>query len=154
MYGVPETEEDKSKLMIADFNIIKHLYSPKVTIASKDLKQILRLGNKKLNQIRPIKLTFVDMQKRLDVLRNNKDLKIYSEEFDDCEADFCDDDKKHKHIYITTDKTKLQRQEEKKVREELKRRRETEPNLIIRNGKIIQKSHNSRACWSELDDGL
>ena len=55
----------------------------------------------------------------------------------------------HQHIYITTDKTKQQIEEEKKLRTELKIKRVTDPNLIIRNGKIIAKSTN-HARWSEI----
>ena len=62
-------------------------------------------------------------------------------------------EKDHKHIYVSPDKTKQERDEEKKLREELKEKRKTDPNLIIRNGKIMKKITNL-ARWSEIQNGL
>ena len=112
----------------------------------------MRLGNNEDNKTRPIKITFADTQKRYEILRNNKDLKMYCNTGKECELDFCDDEDEHVHIYINTDKTKQQLKEEKELREELKKRKQTEQNLIIRNGKIIKKSSHVR--WVELaEDG-
>ena len=155
MYGIPEQhKEDKSEQMKSDYHTMKHLYTHRVPLNSKDLLSISRVGPHKENQIRPIRITFVDMQKRSEILRNNKNLKIYDEELE-CNLDFCDDEDKHKHIYITTDKTKKERDDERKLREELKKRKTTEPDLIIRNGAIVKKIVN-HARWSDMDidDGL
>ena len=93
------------------------------------------------------------MKKRSEILRNNKNLKLYNEEHT-CNLEFCQDEEPHKHIYISTDKTQLQRDEETKLRTELKTRRETETDLIIRNGRIVKKSA-TYARWSEITkDGL
>ena len=81
-------------------------------------------------------------------MRNNKNLILYGE--DECQFDFCQDEENHKHIYVSTDKTQQQREEERALRNELKRRKETETDLIIRNGKIIKKKAN-RARWAELE---
>ena len=107
-------------------------------------------------KIRPIKLVFANQEKRLEILRNNKNLVLEGDEFAPCSAEFCEDKagKHSKHIYISPDKTKQQREEEKKLREELKRRKETEdPDLIIRNGKIIKKTA-TRARWVDLFDNV
>ena len=66
-----------------------------------------------------------------------------------CTSDYCDDhESNHKHIYVSPDKTKQQRDEEQKLRDELKTRRLTETNLIIGDGKIIKKSTIAR--WVNL----
>lgn len=153
VYGVEEKEENKTEQMKADFNTIKELYRNRVPISSNDLLQVTRAGPHKENQIRPIKIKFASMSKKLEVLRNNKSLILYGGD-DECELEFCHDEEKHKHIYVTTDKTKQQREEEKLLRQELKRRKATEPDLIIRNGKIMKKAA-SHARWSEVaQDGL
>ena len=152
VYGVPEQHDDETDQMKADFATLKDLYQPRVNIYSKDLLQVTRLGQKKENQIRPIKLTFADIQKKSEVLRNNKNLKLYIDE-NECELDFCDEEDNHKHVYITTDKTRQQRDEEKKLRGELKERKRTDADLIIRNGKIIKKSTN-QARWIQIGNGL
>ena len=148
VYGIPEKEDSKSNQMKSDFGTIKQLYEARVPISSNDLLQVSRIGQIKTDQIRPIKITFANMEKRLEVLRNNKSLILYGEEHK-CELEFCTDDEDHKHIYITTDKTKQQREEEKVLRQELKRRKVTEQDLIIRNGKIVKKAVN-HARWSEV----
>ena len=149
VYGIKETHNDKIQQMKADFTTIKSLYSNKVELCSKDLLQVIRVGKEDSDKIRPIKLTFVDMQKRLEVLRNNKDLKLYGENLNDCNLDFCKEEKDHAHIYVTTDKTKQQRKEENELRAELKRRKQTEEDLIIRNGRIIKKT-TIHARWQEV----
>ena len=155
VYGVPEEFDDDVEQTKADFTKIKELYTNRVNIQSKDFLQIARLGNKKGNQIRPIKLMFVDMERRSGVLRNNKDLILYKEGYDECKLEYCTNDEDHKHIYITNDKTKQQREEEKKLRDELRIKKQAEPNTewIIRYGKIIKKSTN-QARWLQIADGL
>ena len=149
IYSIPEEHDDnKTEQMKADFETLKKLYDDKVDIISTDLIQISRVGRHKPNQIRPIRITLADMKKRSEILRNNKNLKLYKEDHT-CNLEFCDDEEPHKHIYISTDKTQLQRNEETKLRAELARRRETETDLIIRNGRIVRKSA-THARWSEI----
>lgn len=143
---MPETKEDQSEQMITDFNTVKHLYTNNVELNKTDLTQVIRLGIKKNDLTRPIKLTFVSLEKRTEILRNNRDLKLTGN-FPECSEGFCNDkETRHKHIYVSPDLTKQQREEAKKLREELKQRKETETGLIIRNGKIVKKTI-SRARW-------
>ena len=59
---------------------------------------------------------------------------INGDEFEECTSQYCDQaGEHHQHIYVNTDKTKKQIAEEKKLREELKTRKEHEPALVIRN---------------------
>lgn len=154
VYGIRETHGDKTQQMKADFTIIKDLYKDKVDISGTDLLQVARLGYQNGDMIRPIKITFADLLKRTEILRNNKNLKLYGDDANKCEADFCDDADDHKHIYITPNKTKQERKEEKELREELTKRKVAEPDLIIRNGKIIKKS-TIHARWVQIaQDGL
>ena len=148
-YGVREDhKEDKTEQMKADFETIKKLYTDRVEINRKDFIQISRVGPHKQNQIRPIRITLAEVNKRSEILRNNKNLKIYQEE-NTCSLEFCEDEDDHTHIYVSTDKTKNERDQDNKLRAELKRRRETEEDLIIRNGRIVKKS-TTFARWSEI----
>ena len=154
VYGIEEKEDSKDDQMKADYKSIKELYTSRVEIQTTDLSQISRVGQQKANQIRPIKITFTNADKKLQVLRNNKNLILHGEDDEDCGHNWCQEEDNHKHIYVTTDKTKLQREEEKKLRTELKARKETETDLIIRNGKIVKKQVN-HARWSEIrQDGF
>ena len=155
VYGIAEKEANKNEQIKADYKHIKELYKSRVDFQTTDLSQISRVGQQKENQTRPIKITFTNPEKKLKVLRNNKNLIMYGDDYEDCGFDFCEEEENHKHIYVTTDKTKQQRDEEKELRKELKLRKATETDLIIRNGRIVKKQVN-QARWSEirLEDGL
>ena len=150
VYGIPETENDEANQMKVDYATVKYIYNTKATLSSRDLTQITRLGTKTDDEkIRPIKLTFANQTKRLEILRNNKNLVLEHDAFTECTLEFCDEKgSKHNHIYVSPDKTKQQREDEKKLREELKKRKLTEKDLIIRNGKIIKKT--TRARWADF----
>mgnify|MGYP006185620235 CR=1 FL=1 len=149
VYGIPENTDDDAQQMIEDFKIIKQLYETKATLHSRDLTQITRLGTKD-EKIRPIRLTFANPEKRKEILRNNKNLVLEDAAFETCTASFCNDHSKHKHIYVSPDKTWQQREDEKKLRAELKIRKSTEEDLIIRNGKIVKKT--TRARWVDVSE--
>ena len=150
VYGIKELQhDDKSTQMMADFNTLSTLYSDRVEISKNDLTNISRVGNQKPGQIRPIKITFTNMEKRSKILTNNKGLKICDEEYDECTT--CNEHGKHVHVYITTDKTKLEREEENKLRATLKQRREAgEEDLIIRKGKIVNKHQVVHPRWADV----
>ena len=154
VYGVPENQEEAAEQMKEDFETVRSIYESKVDLHKRDLLNITRLGkNKTTDTIRPIKLVFASSEKRLEILRNNKNLTLTRNEFPVCTSEFCDDhESNHKHIYVSPDKTKQQREEEKKLRDELKTRRLTENNLIIRDGKIIKKSTIAR--WVNLRENV
>jgi hypothetical protein len=151
VYGIPEESDDDAEQMIADFTNVKELYLHKVVLEPHHITQITRLGEKKINNTRPIRLSFSSEGKRLEVLRNNRNLMMEHESFEICSATYCDDHQKHKHIYVSPDKTKQQRDVEKQLRVELKTRKEAgEDDLIIRNEKIIKKSQKTNARWTQL----
>ena len=151
VFGIPEQpdapEGDKMK---SDFLTIRNLYSERALLECTDLTQIIRIGTMKPNQTRPIKITFHSMQKRQEILRNNRSLILSGDEFEECSDTNCAEvGEKHKHIYVSTDKTKKQIAEEKALRETLKARRLQDPDLVIRNGKIVNKT-TLHARWSEI----
>ena len=156
VFGIPEdqnlTREDQ---MSADFRTISNLYDQRVRLEGEDLTQITRIGTAKPNQTRPIKINFLNVQKRREILTKNTNLILLGDEFDECSYEDCGVEEKHKHIYISTDKTKKQIADEKVLREELKVKKQQHPNLVIRNGKIVDKE-NLHARWSQIRtrDGL
>ena len=56
------------------------------------------------------------------------------------------------NIYVSPDKTQKQRDDEKALRTTLKQMRQTEPDLVIRNGKIIKKPTRARRADVAADD--
>ena len=149
-YGIPEQTENYKEQLKEDYRAIKELYSGRVGIAQDDIANLARLGTKKENQIRPIRITFTSSEKRLKILRNNKDLVLYDESFPTCSANFCQIEDNHLHIYVSPDKTKQQRDLEKKLRDEVKERKSKgENDITIRNYKIV-KTTRTQSRWVEI----
>ena len=137
IYGLPERKTLVQEQMKADFDKIKELYTNRVELNETDISHITRLGVKKQNKERPIRITFVDLQKRRDVLVNNKNITIKEDQFDECK---CKNPGKHIHINITTDKTKQEQEQESKLREQLQNRRKNGEDVVIKKGKIVPRN--------------
>ena len=151
VYGIPEHYEDPGKQMKADFETIREIYSNIVNIQKEDIMNINRLGTKNPDQIRPIKITFESADKRMKVLRNNKNLVLYDDSSPKCKGEFCNLKENHKHIYISTDKTKQQRETEKMLRQELKERKANgETDITIRNYKIVKITVRAYPRWADV----
>ena len=155
IYGIPEQIDDEKEQLKEDFRVIRELYANRVNIMKENIKNLTRLGNKKNGQTRPIRITFTSPDLRLKVLRNNKNLNLYDESFPECKAPFCDNEENHLHIYVSTDKTKQQRDLEKQLRLELRERKlKGETDIILRNYKIV-KITKTQSRWVEIiNDGF
>lgn len=145
IYGMPEpATDDKDEEMMDDFNNLKKIYDGKATIEQADLTHVTRLG-KKAAKPRPILITLANQEKRKELLTKNMNLKLLN-------------DTTHESIpiYVSTDRTKKQREDFNKLREELKERKKTDPNLTIRNNKIVPKAEPFRQeargahTWAQL----
>ena len=154
IYGIKETQATTINQMKADFTTIKQLYDGRVNINKEDFQTITRIGLKKPNQIRPIKITFVDMEQRKRVLINNQGLKLDEEGANTCEFTDCSEyPTKHTHIYISTDKTKKEIEVEKQLRQELKTRRDAgEQDIKIKYGKIVKTTEEKtvQPRWADV----
>ena len=141
IYGMPEpATDDKKEEMLEDFNRVKKIYEGKANVDQGDLTQLTRLGTKGTNpRPRPILITLANQNKRKELLTNNMDLKLLA-------------NSESIPIYVSTDRTKKQREEFNKLRAELKERKKTDQNLTIRNNKIVpfrqvaQEAHT----WAQL----
>ena len=149
IYGIPEQNENYVEQLKEDFRVIQELYSDRVNIIHEDIANLTRLGTKRGEKTRPIRITFVSAEKRIKFLRNNKNLLLYDETFPPCEAVFCNTDENHLHIYVSPDKTKQERELENKLRNELKERKgQGEKDICIRNLKIVKIKTQAR--WGEI----
>ena len=150
VYGIPETENDQNTQMKEDFLTIQDLYQNRVPLEPKDIVELTRLGPKKERKIRPIRITLISQEKRLKLLRNNLNLRMHNQEYEYCECK--NDPGHHIHINVTNDKTQLERESEKVLRDELNRRRNAgEQNLIIKRGKITQRTVNgTQTRWADV----
>ena len=152
LYNVLEDDSETTEdLMLADFQKLVDLYRDKVEIKEDDLVAINRLGAKKNGQIRPLRITFVDEAKKREVLRNNRDLVMEKEDLKECA---CDLETKHIHVYVAPDRTEMQRKTDKKLRLELKARKQAgETNIVIRNEKIVPFRSVAQFSWASVHRG-
>ena len=125
IFGMPEANtEDKKEEMLEDYRKISKVYHTKVALKKEDFTYIGRLGIKEAHKMRPIKITLKEQKKRVELLTKNQDLKLLE---DDAST----------NIYVSPDRTKKQREADKELRKELKKRKVNDPNLVIRNSKIV-----------------
>ena len=133
----------KKEEMMEDFNNLKKIYDGKVTVDQADLTHLTRLG-KKGAKPRPILITLANQNKRKELLTKNMKLTLLTETNESIP------------IYVSTDRTKKQREDFNKLREELKERKKTDQNLTIRNNKIVPKTDPFRQdaqeahTWAQL----
>ena len=139
IFGMPEADTDVTKdELLEDFRRITSIYEGRVEIKQEDIKHMTRIGAKSAGKIRPIQIT-LDPSKRKDLLTKNRDLKLL-------------ENNTSTPIYVSPDRTKKQREADKELREELKRRKLTDKNLVIRNGKIVpfhQRAQNT-TTWASI----
>ena len=148
IYGIPETKLEINEQLKEDFYTIQEVYANRVPIEAKDITELVRLGNK-TDKIRPIKVTFASQEKRLKILRNNINLRIYGEQYGDCKCK--NEPGRHIHVNVTNDKTQQERETEKALRDELNRRRTSgENDLTIKNGKITKRNINAQTRWADI----
>ena len=84
-----------------------------------------RLGKATPNKIRPLLINTANVDTKMNVLKSAHCLRLIT---------------KFNNIYVSPDRTRQKRESFRKLRVELKQRKEGgEPNLIIRNGRIVTK---------------
>ena len=124
LFNLPESDAlDDSTSYADDMVKLKCIFFPKEGFNPDHVKHAYRIGKKCENKVRPIVMKFSEPETRLNVLKMT-DLKYlhHSETV---------------KLYINIDKTKQQVQEYKTLLSELKIR--GDPDLIIRNNKIVRK---------------
>ena len=142
VYGMPETPgDDRKEELLEDFRRIKKIYTGRTEVVKEDIVHMTRLGQKAANKIRPIQITLVNQTKRKNILTKNRDLKLLENDIST-------------NIYVSTDRTQKQREADKILRRELKERQKTNPDLVIRNNKIVtfQPAAQATTTWASLFD--
>ena len=110
IYGMPETNtDDKEEELLEDYEKLKKVYEGKVNVAEEDFTHMTRIGKKETNHTRPIQITLANQEKRKELLTKNMNLKLKV-------------NNESTPIYVSTDRTKKQREDFKKLREELKKK--------------------------------
>lgn len=139
VFGMPESDAgDKKEEMLNDYNDLKKAYEERVAIETSDITHITRLGVKG-DKPRPILITLAAQNKRRELLTKNMKLKLLK-------------NNQSTEIYVSPDLTKKQREAGKILRDELKERKKTDKNLVIRNNKIVpfRPAAQATQTWASL----
>ena len=140
-FNVPESTEDSpADRMKYDFGKLEEAYKNEA-LAHNDIETLYRVG-KRGETNRPLIVKFKNDQTRSRILGSSSKLNIKH-------------DNEVRPIYVSIDRTPKQREEHKKLVEELKgRKRNGETDLVIRNNKIVKNFQANpevqRITWSSL----
>ena len=116
IYNLPETSSSQDENWFTD--LCKSVFDIDVKVT-----KILRLGKPVEEKARPLLIVIEDLSHKEFIVSHSYYLRHHSQ---------------YENIYISTDRTKFQRQKHRKLVQELKKRREGgEKNLIILNGEIV-----------------
>ena len=113
-------------------NSFRQLVHSEFNINKVNIDKVTRLGKLVKEKPRPLLVTLVDNSVRRQILRNAKTLRNSTT---------------YKKVFISPDLTPKEREANKNLLEELRRRKQAgEVNLIIKRGKIISKQMNGPAA--------
>ena len=113
------------KIYIMLKHVINHILKGKdENIRLTLILDVIRLGMRREEYLRSLKVIFNDVNKKFFVLKKSNYLKLSA-------------DTKCSKVYIAPDKTNKERQEYKKLKEEIDRI--GDPDLIIRRGQIVKR---------------
>ncbi|KAL5261856.1 hypothetical protein ACHWQZ_G007533 [Mnemiopsis leidyi] len=130
VYGLVETEHE---------TLLKKVEEVLAEIGEKpNLTSCSRVGTKRDNAIRPVKITLKSIDHVNQILRNAKILHTKTG---------------YSGIYICPDRTAEQRKADKRLWEQLKTKRKTEPEKDhrIRNGRLVSSEKDSKPAVSNVE---
>ena len=122
--GVTESDGTVEARKREDEGFCKTLFA--VLSSNVSFEGAVRVGNIRQGRSRLLKVHFRTMEDKLRILRSCKELRNHPE---------------YKSIYINPDRTPLEQEVHKRLREELKMRRESgEDDLVLYKGKIMSRN--------------
>lgn len=139
LFNIPESSTgDEGTDYENDIIKLKNIFKDKIQLQKEDFKKIYRKETRnKSSRPRPIIIQFTTTEKR------NESLRIRN-------LAYTDPSKEKHFIFIHPDRTKQEQDEHKVLVNKLKERKKEDPDLIIRNGKIVKKTpfrSNPQSLW-------
>lgn len=143
LFKLPESAESEPEEQIkADCSAVKNILEERVTISSGEVVNITRLGRKEDNKVRPLLIKFKNEEKKWEVLKSSKGLRLLR-------------DNVSYPLFMSVDRTLKEQQSRKILLKELRERKNNgEENLMIRNNSIIKKPSlfrlSAKNFWDQL----
>ena len=132
VYGLIESSAPTvTEQISSDTDIFCRLVRSEFNMGDIQVGKVLRLGKVVRDKPRPVLVSLTDFSTRRQILRNAKSLR---------------NSQSYKQVFICPDLTPKERETNKQLVEELRRRKQAgESNLIIQRGKIVMRSSSSTA---------
>ncbi len=126
LFRLPESTSDSpQKAYEDDFINTMNIIDPEKKLQNTDVIKLYRVGSKDSPRPRPVIIRFQSLEKRNDILKMSRLFHTSAGH-------------EKIQVYVAPDRTKKEREDHKKLVEELKRRKsEGEEDLTIQNGKIV-----------------
>ena len=125
--GIPEIDGSFIERKDHDFNkvldVALHL-NP--SFKASCVKDVHRIGKIKPDQTRLLRMTLVDYNNKISLLRNAKKLRSITS---------------FRNVYVNTDRTRFQAEEFKNLRNEFRNRKERGEDVMIYRNKVIEREH-------------
>ena len=144
LHGIPEpTSKDLEDKLEEEYAYICEAYQKTVNFERDHIKDMFRLGAKQEDKTRPLLIKFHDEDSKSEVLKASGDLKLKI-------------DHEIIKVFASNDMTQKQRNEIKKLREELKARKDRgEKDIGIRGNKVVKlqlfrdrQANRTRVIWA------
>ena len=148
--NIPESDKETNKEReIDDITHAASLLNKVLEVNEEEISNPIRIGKKREGNKKPrmLKLTITSEEKKKNIIKNAYQLNLNVKD-------------PYKRVYINNDLTPMQRDQEHRLRDELRRRKaDGETNLKIRSGKIVreepkptkelteEEKSNDRAGW-------
>lgn len=138
IYGLPEPNgSTPAERRSNDDTNVCGLIKSEFNIDNIEISKSFRLGKRNEGKNRPLLITLANNYARSRILRSAKNLRKSST---------------YQNVYISPDLSPKERETNKLLRQELRRRKESgEVNLIIKHGKIVSKQVNSNSPTETMD---
>ena len=135
IFGLEENHDpgwDNEQKIEQDLKIVENIVKEELGVGlspRRGIVDVRRMGIKKPNRNRPLRVTFSDIQVKRDVLTNGRKLRQSSTGA-------------LNKVYINPDLTPAQREIEKELRDEMWKRREAGEKVIISKGKLVETTRD------------
>ena len=125
IFNLRESKHEEAKERYCeDERNCKDIFSNTLGIQQVNIMNVIRLGKKMPNKVRPLLVKLGSEEERINILRNTSKLR-QSQQF--------------VRVYVTRDMTEKEREKDRSLRQELKEKREKEEDwYIIRRGRVVK----------------
>ena len=128
--AVESDKEEAEEREREDRNLCNHVFKDELGVEEAQIEKVIRLGTRERGKERPILVGLSTVYQKWEIIKNNKKLNNVQDE-------------RIKKIRIVLDKTKMEREEDARLRDELQMRKEEGGRWMIKKGKVVKVAEDN-----------